>query len=145
MYIQNDIEKLSTSEIEELIERLKNTVVQRQQKSIEQLNINKSSILIVDFFSKIPCSARLHNVLWGSWNIEEKPYIEDITKKEFLTKRNAGKNTWDELVNAINNSLIGTCYEKHQQLLQKHFFEQENLWQLEKKQRAEKRLLSKKK
>jgi hypothetical protein len=73
------------------------------EKFINNLNINGKTV-VSHWVRIIACSKRLNNILMGEHcSYDERDeyrmqYIENITKKDFMKRRHAGKGAWNEFV-----------------------------------------------
>jgi len=69
-------------------------VVEAYQEQLFIYHRNKTPI--EDWRKLRECSTRLQNILIGTWNPIAIKYIEDITFKNFMRLRNAGRKSWYE-------------------------------------------------
>ena len=114
------IEKLITEYDEK--KRHEAYVKREREKFINQ---KPGTILIKDFVKEIPMSSRLRKaLLYERFNVPIFTYLEHVTYMNFLFVRNAGKMTWKELMDIINNLLKETRFEPYEKTIQAHFTEE---------------------
>ncbi|MEI6122159.1 MAG: hypothetical protein WCQ95_00885 [Bacteroidota bacterium] len=95
------------------------------QEAWEAMKSRTTGVIpVIDFFDNLELPSRIRYIVKGLWDDRVAYYMDDITKKKFFTRRNAGKLSWVKMIDFIKSSLKGTIYEAHQEALLKHFEDQ---------------------
>lgn len=125
MIVTYDLEKLSVSEITDLINSLSIELKIRKEQARKEQAEKCNMITVMEFAEKFPVSVRLGNVLRARFKDELPFYLHELTKNQFFLLRNAGVKCWEEYKDIINNSEEMNNYPLLKSIMQRYLAEQE--------------------